>query len=143
MAQSNINLFNEDIDFTLENSKETINWITNTIKSENKILGEINIIFCSDKYLLELNQNYLKHDTFTDVITFDYVEDTIISGDIFISIERVEENANNLNTPLTSELLRVMIHGVLHLIGYSDKTVEEQQEIRGKEDFYLALLREN
>ena len=136
MAQSNINLFNEDIDFTLENSKETVDWITNTIKSENKTLGEI-------KYLLDLNQNYLKHDTFTDVITFDYVEGTIISGDIFISIERVEENAKNLNTPLVRELLRVMIHGVLHLTGYSDKTLAEQQEIRGKEDFYLALHREN
>lgn len=142
MESVEIYFFNEDIDFTLKNQHIISNWISIVISQENKTLGEINYIFCSDNYLLELNQNYLKHDTYTDVITFDYVEGNLISGDIFISIDRIVENAKNIETTFDNELSRVMIHGVLHLIGYRDKTPDELQVIRGKEDFYLALQSE-
>ena len=101
------------------------------------------MFFCSDNYLLKINQDYLKHDTYTDVITFNYVEENVISGDIFISIDRIKENASKVGIDFNMELARVAIHGILHLIGYNDKSSEETQEIRAKEDFYLTLLPEN
>lgn len=131
--------FTEDIDFQIDSVDSLVDWIMESIRRENKNCGTLNFIFCSDNYLLEINQSYLKHDTFTDIITFNYVEKDTISGDIFISIDRVRENAKELQTEFYSELKRVIIHGVLHLIGYNDKTSSETQEIRGKEDFYLAL----
>ena len=103
------------------------------------MLGEINVVFCSDQYLLKLNQQYLNHNTFTDIITFDYVEGETISGDLFISVERVKENAQKASLPFANELNRVIVHGLLHLMGYNDKTDQETQEIRAKEDFYLTL----
>jgi probable rRNA maturation factor len=110
------------------------------IENENKIAGEISIIFCSDDYLLNINNKYLKHDYYTDVITFDYTEDNIISGDIFISIDRVVENAQNFNTDINSESLRVMVHGLLHLLGYEDKTKEVKEIMTKKEDIYIQNI---
>lgn len=136
-----ISFFSENIDFEINNKKNSSNWIVNSIQAENKLVGEINYIFCSDDYLLDLNQEYLNHDTFTDIITFNYVDDQTISGDLFISIDRIKENANTAKVDFEHELHRVMIHGILHLIGYDDKTPSDAQEIRAKEDFYLALYR--
>jgi len=115
-------------------------WITRSIEAEQKQVGELNYIFCSDQYLLQINQEYLNHDTFTDIVTFNYVENNIISGDLFISIDRVKENSVKFKSSFSEELNRVLIHGVLHLIGYNDKSTKEAQEIRAKEDFYLTLL---
>lgn len=129
----------EEIDLKIENLSALTQWIKNSIESENKQLGSINYIFCSDQYLLKMNQDYLDHDTFTDIITFNYVEENIISGDLFISIERVKENSLTMELPFIVELKRVMIHGVLHLMGYDDKTPSETAQIRAKEDFYLTL----
>ena len=132
--------FHAETSFKLAKSKNIAKWIEHSILSEKKELGEINFIFCDDDYLLKMNQTYLQHNTFTDVITFDYVEGKVIAGDIFISIERVKENAEKENTTFNMELSRVMIHGILHLIGYKDKTAAEAKQIRAKEDFYLTLL---
>ncbi len=107
------------------------------ISNENKIAGELSFIFCSDNFLLGMNKTYLKHDFYTDVITFDYCENDIISGDIFISIDRIKENAKTFKTTFENELYRVMIHGILHLVGYNDKTDKEQKQMREKENFYL------
>jgi probable rRNA maturation factor len=117
-----------------ENLKKGIQEI---IENENKLQGEISIIICSDNYLLKINNNYLKHDYYTDVITFDYSEKKIISGDIFISAERVKENATIYQKPFLNELMRVLIHGILHLAGYKDKTNKEIGQMRAKEEFYL------
>lgn len=112
-------------------------WINRTIKAEGKKAGELSIIFTTDEFLLELNKKYLKHNYYTDVITFDYGEDNIIGGDIFVSLERVTENASIYGEDVRKELLRVIIHGVLHLCGYGDKTPEEKGNMRSKEDLYL------
>jgi probable rRNA maturation factor len=129
----------EDIDFLLPNEQPLSIWIEKTIEQEKKELGAVSYIFCSDDYLHEMNVEYLNHDTLTDVITFPY-GDNPIEGDIFISVDRVKDNAKDLNIPFGNELHRVMIHGILHLCGYRDETDEEETEIRQKEDKYLALL---
>lgn len=139
MTKRQINFFSEDIQFDLPNDCFYRKWIVKSLHYEKKEAGELNFIFCNDDYLLPINKQYLNHDTLTDVITFDYVEGNKISGDIFISIERVQENAKKRSLSLKMELDRVIIHGLLHLMGYSDKTSEEAKQIRGKEDFYLAL----
>ena len=108
-------------------------------ESEVKRLGDISIIFCSDPYILDINQRYLQHDYFTDIITFDYCEGKVLSGDLFISIDTVRENATEYGASFEEELNRVMVHGLLHLIGYDDHTPAEQQEMRGKEDYYLSI----
>ena len=108
------------------------------IKNELKKAGDISVIFCSDEYLLKMNKEYLNHDYYTDIITFDYVEEDVISGDLFISIERIIENAGIYDSEALKELFRVVFHGVLHLIGYNDKTKEEQKLMREKEDYYLS-----
>lgn len=136
---ANLNFHSEDISFSLPNPSACKAWAKKCIGLENKQLGEVNVVFCSDQYLLKLNQQYLNHDTYTDIITFDYVEGEIISGDLFISIERVKENAQKASLTFANELNRVIIHGLLHLMGYNDKTKQETQEIRAKEDFYLTL----
>jgi len=138
MSQS-ISFQTEDIEFKLTEQKLTKHWISKVIQLEKGQLNFINYIFCSDRYLLKLNQQYLQHDTLTDIITFDYDEQAIES-DVFISIERVKENAQTLQTDFNQELNRVMIHGVLHLLGYPDKTKEEKQHMRAKENEMLALL---
>ena len=108
-------------------------------ESEIKKLGNINIIFCSDNYILDVNMKYLQHDYFTDIITFDYCEKNVLSGDLFISIDSVRENALFYGTEFSDELNRVMVHGVLHLAGYDDHTEEEIKTMRSKEDYYLNL----
>lgn len=137
---SHIFFHTEEIIFKLANQPQIESWIQQSILLENKEIGDLNFIFCSDNYLLKLNQQYLSHNTFTDIITFNYVDKSIISGDVFISVERVTENASQSSIDFQKELSRVIIHGILHLIGYNDKTNEEAQEIRAKEDFYLTLL---
>lgn len=135
-----IYFFNEDISFQLADESKTISWLTKVIKLEGFSLQNINYIFCSDKHLLDLNQTYLNHDTLTDIITFDNSEiEKTVDADIFISIERVRENASELNSSFENELERVLVHGVLHLIGLSDKTNEEKQVMREKEDACLSL----
>lgn len=129
----------EDIDFQLVNEDPLSIWIEKTIQSEGKKLGNISYIFCSDDYLHEMNVEYLDHDTLTDVITFPYNRDPI-EGDIFISIDRVKDNANDLKVSFETELHRVMIHGVLHLCGYKDETDDEEAQMRTKEDQYLGIL---
>ncbi len=109
------------------------------LQEENKRAGTVNYIFCNDDYLLEINKKYLKHDYYTDIITFDYKEEDEISGDIYISTERVEENSDIEKVHFTEELYRIVFHGVLHLCGYNDKSEEEQKQMRAKEDYYLNL----
>ena len=135
----NISFFSEDISFEIDNSHKHITWINSLISSHSKIEGEITYIFCSDNYLLSINKEHLNHDTFTDIITFDYSQSGIISGDIFISIERVIENAKQFSQEFSQELKRVMAHGVLHLIGFKDKTEEEKKDMRGAEENAIKL----
>lgn len=140
MSQIPIHFFSEDISYVLKEKIYIRKWLKNTILLENNKLDQINFIFCSDNYLLEINQTYLKHDTFTDIITFDNSEiPGSISGDIYISIDRIIENASNFNTNQRDELHRVMIHGVLHLLGYNDKSKAKKVIMSGKEDFYLNM----
>lgn len=113
-------------------------WLENLIREENYRPGEITYIFCDDAYLLKVNQDFLHHDYYTDIITFDYVKGKIISGDIFVSLQRISENAVLLEKDFNEELRRVIAHGVLHLCGYKDKSEEEKKEMRGKEDYYLS-----
>lgn len=108
------------------------------IEKELRKTGDISVIFCSDEYLLEMNKEYLNHDYYTDIITFDYVEGNVISGDLFISVDRVKDNAVQFDSTLLKELYRVVFHGTLHLVGYKDKTEDEKIVMRSKEDFYLS-----
>jgi probable rRNA maturation factor len=135
-----INFFSEGTDYKLHNQNEILKWINRVISDKNCIPGTINYIFCTDKYLLTLNTKYLNHDTYTDVITFDYSKSGVISGDIFISIDMVNENAKSFNQLFIDELHRVIIHGILHLCGLKDKTVEESNQMRNQENHYLSLL---
>lgn len=137
---SDITFFSEEIDFQLKTEAAVKSWISEAILSEKKLVGEINYIFCSDEYLHKMNVEYLNHNTYTDIITFNYCEESFISGDLFISIDRVKENAKTFLKSFENELRRVLIHGVLHLIGYNDKSNEEIKVMRSKEDFYLSLL---
>ncbi len=125
--------------FDLENESLIQKWISNTIIQESFNEGEISFIFCDDRYLLEKNIKYLKHNTLTDIISFDYTLGKLVSGDIFISVERVEDNAKDFKTSFVNELHRVLIHGILHFCGYKDKTQEEKKLMRSKEDYYLSL----
>ncbi len=140
MALKDIQFFSEDIDFTLKEKQKVRQWIGATIKAEGfRRVGELSFVLCSDAYLLEINRQYLDHDTYTDIITFDNSEGQTINGDIFISIERVHENAATLKLSKRDELHRVMVHGVLHLLGYTDKGKAKKQEMTAKEDHYLGL----
>jgi rRNA maturation RNase YbeY len=135
-----IRFFEEDIAFQIPHPRKTSTWIKAAIAKEKRTLGELNFIFCSDQHLREMNIQYLNHHTFTDIVTFDNSEEKgLISGDIFISIDRVTENAQKFKTTFDHELHRVLIHGVLHLIGYSDKGTEKKVTMRKKEDAYLSL----
>lgn len=134
-----INYYYENIGFALQNEKLFTRWIRAMVRDEGRDLDELNYIFCNDEYLLKLNQQYLDHYMYTDVITFDNSVGENISGDIFISIERVAENALQLTQDFQTELRRVMIHGVLHLLGYKDNNEDEISIIREKEDLYLNL----
>ena len=135
-----VNFFNEDIVFTLKNKTKVKDWIKSTIKAEGYTLQELNYIFCSDPYLLQINQQYLDHDTYTDIITFDNSDkQKVIIADIFISIDRIRENAVKFDSGLENELHRVIIHGALHLLGYQDKDVSSKKIMTQKEDHYLGL----
>jgi probable rRNA maturation factor len=141
MPKSVIHYFTEDISFNLKQKTIIKNWLKETITAEGYVLQELNFIFCSDAYLLDMNQQYLNHDTYTDVITFDNSEvlKTII-GDVFISIDRIRENAAAFSRDFHDELCRVMVHGTLHLLGYTDKTKTSKSQMTLKEDQYLAKL---
>jgi probable rRNA maturation factor len=133
-----IQFFSEGIPFTLKNRSAVRKWLNDVIRSEDKKPWYINFIFCRDDYLLELNKTYLNHSTLTDIITFPYNDNPeTVSGDIYISIERVRENATKYRQEFNQELKRVMVHGVLHLIGYSDKRKKEKAQMTAKEDFHL------
>jgi len=135
-----IQFFEEDITFKLKNKTQVRQWIGNTIVAEGFKLKELNYIFCSDAYLLQINQQYLDHDTYTDIVTFDNAEDKgIIIGDIFISIERIRENAAKFSVSESDELHRVIIHGALHLLGYKDKMPADKKKMTQKEDLYLNM----
>lgn len=138
--QNTIYFLSEDISFDLEHQKEIQFWIHDVITREEKSTGEITYIFCSDNYLHKINLEHLQHDTFTDIITFNYCIEETINADIFISIDRVKENAVSFNNTFQNELSRVIIHGILHLVGYDDKSKLDKETMRSKEDFYLSLL---
>ena len=129
--------FNYETDFKLDNEDQISRWISNTIEEENCNEGEINYIFCSDDYLHKINVEFLNHDTLTDIISFDYSVGKELHGDIYISVDRVKENALEFNTTFADELARVIIHGILHYCGYKDKTEADADLMRSKENYYL------
>ena len=134
-----INFFYET-KFEVDNESKYKDWILRVILSEGKLLEEVNYIFCDDYYLHKINMEYLNHDTYTDIISFDNSKDKYLAGDIFVSVERVKENAVELNELFEEELRRVLIHGILHFCGYKDKTQEEQSLMRSKEDDKLRMF---
>jgi rRNA maturation RNase YbeY len=136
---SKIQFFSENIRFKLPHPIKTKRWILEVIRQEKSSLDSLNYIFCDDAFLLKINSHYLKHKTLTDIITFDYSANGVLSGEIYISIERVKENAVKFKQPYEQELHRVIIHGVLHLLGYQDKTPIHKRIMRKKEDAYLSL----
>jgi len=133
--------FHYETDFLIDNPAQYSGWIENIIFSESKNAGEVNYIFCDDDYLHKINVDYLDHDTLTDIISFDYSDHITIQGDIFISIERVKDNAKEFNVTLENELRRVMAHGILHYCGYKDKTEEDTKIMRKKEEEKIALFK--
>lgn len=134
-----VRYFYEDVKFDFKGKLLNNKWFKFVAESEVRALGDVNVIFCSDNYLLDVNIRYLQHDYFTDIITFDYCEGDVLSGDLFISIDSVRENAEHFGVEFRDELNRVMVHGLLHLIGYDDHTPAEQKQMRAKEDYYLGL----
>ncbi len=134
-----IRFFSEAILFKIKNPRNVVRWINESANKEKKAISVINYIFCSDQYLLQLNQDFLKHKSLTDIITFDDSVGPVLSGEIYISIERVSENASKYASDFDEELRRVMIHGILHLSGYRDKKVLEKAVMRKKESTYLSL----
>lgn len=133
-----VSYFNEDIYFPFKEKRLTSRWLKFVAESEAKRLGDISVIFCSDNYILSVNIKYLKHDYYTDIITFDYCEGNRLSGDLFISVDSVRENASFYGVEFADELNRVIVHGVLHLIGYDDHTEEDIAVMRAKENYYLS-----
>ena len=132
--------FNYESDFNLDNETVYADWLSKVISSEIKNEGEINYIFCDDDYLLEINQQYLDHDTLTDIISFDYSIGNELHGDIFISIERVRDNAQDFNVSFDEELKRVMVHGILHYCGYKDKSEADEKLMREKEEEKMKMF---
>jgi probable rRNA maturation factor len=132
--------FNYETDFQLDNETEISNWISQIILSENKKEGDINYIFCDDEYLVQINEQYLNHDTLTDIISFDYSVGNELHGDIFISVERVQDNAVDFKATFTEELQRVLAHGVLHYCGYKDKTDQDESIMRNKENEKIKMF---
>jgi len=133
-----ISFYYEDVAALRLDKRRLRNWIRSAIREEGKKTGGLNFIFCSDSVLLSINQEFLKHDYYTDVITFDNVQGDIISGEIFISVERVRENAGLYEVSFQDELDRIMIHGVLHLLGYQDKFIEHKKRMTEREEYYLG-----
>lgn len=134
-----INIFTEGVNNPVKNKTILKNWIKQVVANEGKKPGDINIIFCNDEYLLSINKEYLEHDYYTDIITFNYNNEKV-NGDLFISLDRVGDNAEKNNVSRETELHRVIIHGVLHLLGYNDKTKKDESVIRAKEDECLKLI---
>ena len=134
-----ISYYFEDTDFIFRGKTLNNRWLRLVAESEIRKIGDISIIFCSDNYILDVNQKYLQHDYFTDIITFDYCEGDKISGDLFISVDSVKENAIEYGTDFKEELNRVIVHGILHLIGYDDHNDDDIRQMRSKENYYLSL----
>jgi rRNA maturation RNase YbeY len=132
--------FNYELDFKLDDEQLFSDWLSKVIISENKHEGEINYIFCDDNYLVEINQQYLDHDTLTDIISFDYSVGKELHGDVFISVERVVENAEDFNVTFEEELRRVIVHGILHYCGYKDKNEEDENLMRQKEEEKMKMF---
>ncbi|WPR72240.1 rRNA maturation RNase YbeY [Flavobacterium sp. NG2] len=132
--------FNYENEFSLENEEVYASWLSSVIESENKKEGEINYIFCDDDYLHKINLEYLNHDTLTDIISFDYSMGNELHGDIFVSVERVEDNAKDFNVSFEEELKRVLVHGVLHYCGYKDKTEDDEALMRSKEEEKMKMF---
>lgn len=137
-----IRYYTEDIKFSFKERRFNNKWLSTVAGSEMKKIGDINIIFCSDNYILDVNMKYLSHDYFTDIITFDYCEKNVLSGDLFISIDSVKENSIFYKVDFAEELNRVMVHGILHLIGYDDHQDDDIKMMRSKESYYLQLREE-
>ena len=133
-----VSFFTEDVRFPFRQKRFTSKWLKFVAQHEGCKLGDISVIFCSDPYILDVNKKYLQHEYYTDIITFDYCEGDVLSGDLFISVDSVRENASFYGTDFENELNRVIVHGVLHLIGYDDHTEEDIAVMRSKEDFYLS-----
>lgn len=134
-----ISYYFQDTDFKFRDRRRTNEWLKLAAESEIRRIGNISIIFCSDNYVLDINQKYLQHDYFTDIITFDYCEGDRLSGDLFISVDSVRENSVEFGTEFKDELNRVIIHGLLHLVGYDDHTEKDIKLMRSKENYYLSL----
>ena len=132
--------FHYELDFDLKDESKYADWISRIVDWEGGNIFRLDYIFCTDAYLLEINQRYLDHDTYTDIITFDYGVGMGLTGDLFISVERIRDNCEKLGTPFEEELLRVMSHGILHLLGYNDKSDEETQQMRAKENEAMELF---
>ncbi|KAB7528644.1 rRNA maturation RNase YbeY [Flagellimonas olearia] len=132
--------FHFELDFQLINEPKYSDWVNRILTSEGFEAGQIDYIFCTDEYLLEINKKYLNHDTLTDIITFDYTNGVVVSGDIFVSVDRVKDNAERFDVGFNNELLRVMSHGLLHLMGYGDKKDEEVVIMRSKEDEKIKMF---
>jgi probable rRNA maturation factor len=136
---ANVHFHSEHPDYHFDHQEEISDWVRLTCREENVKIGQLDFIFCTDDALLEINIKHLDHNYLTDVITFPYSEGEAISGDIFISVDRVKDNAKDLNFEWFDEFCRVIVHGVLHLCGYCDKNAEQQAKMRSKEDYYLSL----
>ena len=134
-----VSYYTEDTKFAFKEKRLTSRWLKLVAESEIRRLGDISIIFCSDNYILDVNMKYFQHDYFTDIITFDYCEGDRLNGDLFISVDSVRENAVHYGTDFAEELNRVIVHGVLHLIGYDDHTKADIAQMRAKENYYLSL----
>ena len=134
-----ISYYFQDTDFKFRDRRKTNEWLKLAAESEIRRIGNISIIFCSDNYVLDINQKYLQHDYFTEIITFDYCEGDRLSGDLFISVDSVRENSVEFGTEFKDELNRVIIHGLLHLVGYDDHTEKDIKLMRSKENYYLSL----
>jgi len=139
LEKGEINFFSEN-EFILKDEKDYRKWIERSILSEDKFIGDISFVFCNDEYLHKINLQYLSHDTYTDIISFDNTLGNILQGDIFISTERIRENAQNFNAEFSEELKRVLIHGVLHFCGYKDKTERQKELMRRKEEEKMLLF---
>lgn len=138
-SKQTISFFIENLRYRLTDKNRIKRWITEACKEEGANISSLIFVFSDDEFLLQINKTYLRHNTFTDIITFDLSDDLSIDGEIYISLERVKENAKNFEVKFVDEIHRVMIHGVLHLIGYNDKTPSQQRKMKAKEDYYLSL----
>ncbi|MBI9054724.1 MAG: rRNA maturation RNase YbeY [Bacteroidales bacterium] len=136
-----VKFYTEQTSYNLKNKIKVKNWIKNSISNENALAGDINIILTSDSYLLKINKEYLKHNYYTDIITFNYCEGNIINGDIYISVDTVQNNSELFNVSFIDELHRVIIHGILHLIGFDDKNDDQKKVMREKENEYLERVK--